>query len=139
MTSTGLTGYLAPEGHLEDLLAEFGGVAEVHGRLVLAEGPARPAAWTANIWRNPERLAITSIADGAAQLRARQRSWALYPHRRSHAPPRKLPLRRNRIGRTRTTLSGFMEIANVPWSSNTKWAAAAFSGLRNPDPLRMRA
>src|SRR5215469_3418644 len=74
------TGYLAPEGHLEDLLAELGGAAEVHGRLVLAEGPARPAAWTANIWRNPERLTITSIADGAAQLRARQRNWALYPH-----------------------------------------------------------
>ena len=80
MASTGLTGYLAPEGHLEDLLAELGGVAEIHGRLVLAEGPARPAAWTANIWRNPERLAIASIADGAAQLRARQRNWALYPH-----------------------------------------------------------
>ncbi|HEX4572013.1 MAG TPA: SAM-dependent methyltransferase [Dongiaceae bacterium] len=76
-----LTGYLAPEGHLEDLLAELGGVAEVHGRLVLAEGPVRPAAWTANIWRNPERLMIASIADGAAQLRSRQRNWALYPHR----------------------------------------------------------
>ena len=81
MASTGLTGYLAPEGHLEDLLAELGRVAEVHGRLVLAEGPPRPAAWTANLWRDPERLAIASIADAAAQLRARQRNWALYPHR----------------------------------------------------------
>ena len=79
MASTGLTGYLAPEGHLEDLLAELGRVAEVHGRLVLAEGPARPAAWVANLWRNPERLAIASIADAATQLRAR-RNWALYPH-----------------------------------------------------------
>jgi len=47
---------------------------------VLAEGPPRTAAWTANIWRDPERLAIASIADGAAQLRTRQRNWALYPH-----------------------------------------------------------
>src|SRR5690242_11628377 len=90
----GLTGYLAPEGHLEDLLAELGGAAEVHGRLVLAEGPARPAAWTANIWRNPERLAIASIADGAAQLRARQRNWVLYPrqlHRRAALIAERLP------------------------------------------------
>ncbi|MFI5018222.1 MAG: hypothetical protein ACHQHK_09775, partial [Dongiales bacterium] len=75
-----LTGYLAPEDHLEDLLAELGDAAEVHGRLVLAPGPPRTAAWVANIWRGPERLAIASIADGARQLRARQRNWALYPH-----------------------------------------------------------
>ena len=75
-----LTGYLAPEDHLEDLLAELGDAAEVHGRLVLAPGPPRPASWVANIWREPERLAIASIADGARQLRARQRNWALYPH-----------------------------------------------------------
>jgi 23S rRNA (cytidine2498-2'-O)-methyltransferase len=76
----GLTGYLAPVGHLEDLLAELGDVAEIHGRLVLAEGPPRPAAWVANLWRAPERLSIASIADGAKQLRARQRNWVLYPH-----------------------------------------------------------
>jgi len=75
-----LTGYLAPEDHLGDLLAELGDVVETHGRLVLAPGPPRPAAWVANIWRDPARLAITSIADGAKQLRARQRNWALYPH-----------------------------------------------------------
>ncbi len=75
-----LTGYLAPEDHLEDLLAELGDAAEVHGRLVLAPGPPRPASWVANIWREPARLAIASIADGARQLRARQRNWALYPH-----------------------------------------------------------
>jgi hypothetical protein len=75
-----LTGYLAPEDHLGDLLAELGDAAEVHGRLVLAPGPPRPASWVANIWREPERLAIASIADGARQLRARQRNWALYPH-----------------------------------------------------------
>ena len=77
------TGYLAPEDHLEDLLAELGETAasaEIHDRLVLAPGPPRPASWVANIWRGPERLAIASIADGAKQLRARQRNWALYPH-----------------------------------------------------------
>jgi 23S rRNA (cytidine2498-2'-O)-methyltransferase len=76
----GRTGYLAPVGHLEDLLAELGDVAEIHGRLVLAEGPPRPAAWVANLWRAPECLAIASIADGARQLRSRQRNWVLYPH-----------------------------------------------------------
>jgi 23S rRNA (cytidine2498-2'-O)-methyltransferase len=75
-----LTGYLAPEGHLEDLQVELGEHGEVHGRLVLVPGPPRPAAWVANLWRAPERLAIASIADGAKQLRARQRNWVLYPH-----------------------------------------------------------
>src|ERR1700740_2715089 len=48
----GFTGYRAPEAHLEDLPAELGETAasaEVHGRLVLAPGPPRPAAWVANI------------------------------------------------------------------------------------------
>ena len=86
MTTGPFTGYLAPEDRLEDLLAELGeGPAsgnpnEIHGRLVLAPGPPRPVAWVANVWRDPRRLAIASIADGAAQLRSIQRNWALYPH-----------------------------------------------------------
>jgi 23S rRNA (cytidine2498-2'-O)-methyltransferase len=76
-----LTGYLAPEGFVEDLLAELGpAVAAVHGRLVLAPGPPRPAAWAANLWHAPQRLAIASIGDAARQLRAIQRNWALYAH-----------------------------------------------------------
>ncbi len=75
------TAYLAPEGFLDDLLAELGeGVSAVHGRLVIAAGPPRPAAWVANIWEAPRRIPIASIGDGARQLRALQRNWALYAH-----------------------------------------------------------
>ncbi|MGH6969517.1 MAG: SAM-dependent methyltransferase, partial [Stellaceae bacterium] len=76
-----VTGYLAPEGHLDDLLAEIGdAVRETHGRLVLAAGPPRPVAWVANVWRDPVRLPIASIGDAAKKLRAIQRNWALYSH-----------------------------------------------------------
>lgn len=75
------TAYLAPEGFIDDLVRELGEtVAEVHGRLVLAHGPERPAAWAANVWRDPQRIAIASIGDAATKLRAIQRNWALYPH-----------------------------------------------------------
>ncbi len=72
-------GYLAPEGFLPQLEAELGDAAvETHGRLILA--PARPVAWTANTWLNPERIPIASIGDAAKKLRAIQRNWALLPH-----------------------------------------------------------
>lgn len=78
---TELTGYLAADGFLDDLVKELGaGVREVHGRLVLAEGPERPAAWAANVWRNPQRIPIASIGDAATKLRAIQRNWALFSH-----------------------------------------------------------
>ena len=76
-----LTGYLAPEGYVEDLLVELGpAVRQVVGRLVLAEGPPRPAAWVANLWYEPQAIAIQSIGDAAQKLRAIQRNWALYSH-----------------------------------------------------------
>jgi 23S rRNA (cytidine2498-2'-O)-methyltransferase len=76
-----VTGYLAPDGFLPDLLEELGAdVLETHGRLVLARGAPRPVAWAANVWREPRRLPIASIGDGARQLRAIQRNWALCPH-----------------------------------------------------------
>ncbi|HWI25877.1 MAG TPA: SAM-dependent methyltransferase [Stellaceae bacterium] len=75
------TGYLAPEGYVDELLNELGSDAgAVLGRLVLAPGPPRPAAWVANLWHEPQRLAIASIADAARQLRAIQRNWVLYSH-----------------------------------------------------------
>lgn len=78
---SGLTAYLAPEGYVEDLRAELGpAVSAVVGRLVLAEGPPRPAAWVANLWHEPQRIPITSIGDAAQKLRAIQRNWALYSH-----------------------------------------------------------
>ncbi len=75
---TGMTGYLATEDTLADVIKELGDIAEVHGRLVLAAGPPRPSAWAQNIWFDPVRLPIRSIGDGAKALRAMQRNWALY-------------------------------------------------------------
>jgi len=86
--------YLAPEGFVDELVMELGDVAAVHGRLVLAEGPRRPAAWAANVWLEPVRLPVSSIADAARQLRAMQRDWALYSfhlHRRAQLIAVQLP------------------------------------------------
>ena len=88
-------GYLAPEGFVTELHAELGdAVRETHGRLALAEGPERPVAWTANIWRKPTRIPITSIGDAAKKLREIQRNWVLYSfahHRRAALIAEKLP------------------------------------------------
>jgi 23S rRNA (cytidine2498-2'-O)-methyltransferase len=92
---TGLTGYLAAEGFVAELCEELGGAArDVHGRLVLADGPERPVAWAANIWRDPVHMPISSIGDAAKKLRAIQRNWAHYPfahHRRAALIADKLP------------------------------------------------
>lgn len=89
------TGYLAPDGFVAELQHELGSDAtETYGRLVLAAGPPRNAAWVANLWREPVRLTITSISDAAKQLRAIQRNWALYSfahHRRAALIAEKLP------------------------------------------------
>jgi 23S rRNA (cytidine2498-2'-O)-methyltransferase len=88
------TAYLAAEGFLDELLFELGTVEAVHGRLVLASGAQRSAAWAQNVWYAPRRLAIASIGDAARQLRAIQRNWALYAwdfHRRAALVAEKLP------------------------------------------------
>ena len=77
----GMTGYLAPDGFLDDLVAELGDVAMVHDRLVFAPGPPRPVAWVENIWYDPVRLPVASIKSAARSLRGIQRNWALYPVR----------------------------------------------------------
>ncbi|MBM3860194.1 MAG: hypothetical protein FJ395_11145 [Verrucomicrobia bacterium] len=89
-----MTAYLAPEGFVDELVAELGDVAAVHGRLVLTEGPPRPAAWAANAWFDPARIRFTSIADAARTLRTIQRDWAAYSfhlHRRAHLIASLLP------------------------------------------------
>jgi 23S rRNA (cytidine2498-2'-O)-methyltransferase len=87
--------YLAPDGFVEDLVREVGeSVREVHGRLVIAEGEPLAPAWAANVWREPQRIVITSIGDAATKLRAIQRNWALYPqahHRRAALIEERLP------------------------------------------------
>lgn len=75
-----MIGYLAAEGFEAELAHELGGDVEAHGRLLLAPGPPRPAAWAQNVWLEPHRLSIASIKDAARQLRAIQRNWALFSH-----------------------------------------------------------
>jgi 23S rRNA (cytidine2498-2'-O)-methyltransferase len=72
------TGYLAAEGYEDELAYELGAIELRHGRLLIAAGPSRPAAWAANIWLDPQQIAITSISDTASKLRTIQRNWAPY-------------------------------------------------------------
>jgi 23S rRNA (cytidine2498-2'-O)-methyltransferase len=75
------TAYLAAEGFAEELDHELGGVDTRHGRLLIAPGPPRSAAWAANVWLDPQEIAIASISEAAAKLRAIQRNWAVYAPR----------------------------------------------------------
>jgi 23S rRNA (cytidine2498-2'-O)-methyltransferase len=90
-----LTGYLAPEGFLDELLTELGDTARAtHGRLVLAAPSTVPVAWVANTWRTPLHMPISSIGDAARKLRAIQRNWVLYScaqHRRAALIAEQLP------------------------------------------------
>ena len=72
------TAYLAAEGYVDELAHELGAVERRYGRLLIAPGPPRTAAWAANLWLDPQEIRITSISDAAAKLRALQRNWALY-------------------------------------------------------------
>jgi 23S rRNA (cytidine2498-2'-O)-methyltransferase len=88
------TAYLAAEGFEAELRAELGEVSATHGRLLLAEGPPRPAAWAQNVWFDPVRIPIASIGEGAKALRAIQRNWWAYApslHRRTALMVDKLP------------------------------------------------
>jgi 23S rRNA (cytidine2498-2'-O)-methyltransferase len=92
-----VTGYLAADGFLPELLAELGEVTAVHGRLVLAEGPRRPAAWTEGVWLDPVPIPAPSINAAAKALRAIQRDWTHYSfhlHRRAELIAEKLPARK---------------------------------------------
>lgn len=93
--ATGLTGYLSAEGFEADLRAELGdSVVQEHGRLLLAEGPARPAAWAQNVWHDVVSIPIASIGEGARALKAIQRNWWPYApglHRRTSLMVDKLP------------------------------------------------
>jgi 23S rRNA (cytidine2498-2'-O)-methyltransferase len=90
-----MTGYLAAEGFLDELLFELGdGVREVRERLVLHDGPPRDAAWAQNTWFDPVEIAFSSVGEASKALRAIQRNWALYStaeHRRAALIAEKLP------------------------------------------------
>jgi 23S rRNA (cytidine2498-2'-O)-methyltransferase len=88
------TAYLAAEGFVGVLAEELGAAERIHGRLLVASGPPRPAAWAANVWLDPIEIEIASIADAAAKLRAIQRNWAVYAprlHRRATLIQEQLP------------------------------------------------
>ena len=94
MAEQSLTGYLAASDQLAEMLAELGGKPELHGHLALVPGDARPIAWAQNVWLDPRPLTISSIADGARELRNIQRNWTLYPgklHRRASLIAEQLP------------------------------------------------
>ncbi len=94
MIAPSQTCYLAAEDHLADMLAELQEKPELHGRLAIVQGLPRPVAWAANIWLDPRRLTISSIADGARALRNIQRNWTLFPeklHRRASLIAQQLP------------------------------------------------
>jgi 23S rRNA (cytidine2498-2'-O)-methyltransferase len=90
--------YLAPEGFEKDLHRELRlrGLDIVFSRERLMgtrQGP-EPVAFAENIWRQPFLLPIRSIADGAKQLKAIQRNWALHStceHRRARLIEDALP------------------------------------------------
>ena len=91
---SGRTAYLAAEGYVDELAEELGAVLSRDGRLLIAAGPPRRAAWAANVWRHPQEIAIASIADAATKLRAIQRNWACYAplnHRRAVLIQERLP------------------------------------------------
>jgi 23S rRNA (cytidine2498-2'-O)-methyltransferase len=88
------TAYLAAEGFVDELAHELGAVDRRHGRLLLAAGPPRPAAWAANAWLDPREIGVASISEAAAKLRAIQRNWAVYApylHRRATLIQEQLP------------------------------------------------
>lgn len=92
--TTSLTAYLAPEGFVDDLVAEIGGADKVYGRLVIKENGPKKAIWAENVWLDPQWIEISSIGDGAKKLKSLQRNWANYAfdfHRRSELVTGKLP------------------------------------------------
>jgi 23S rRNA (cytidine2498-2'-O)-methyltransferase len=87
--------YLAADGYADELAAELGNGDRIHGRLLIAPEPPRPAAWAANVWHDPQEISVTSISDAAAKLRAIQRNWAVYApvlHRRATLIQQQLPM-----------------------------------------------
>jgi 23S rRNA (cytidine2498-2'-O)-methyltransferase len=90
----GCTAYLAADGYVADLAVELRTVERAHGRLLIAPGPPSPAAWAANVWLEPQEIAVRSISDAAVKLRAIQRNWAVYApvlHRRAALIQQQLP------------------------------------------------
>lgn len=74
------TGYLAPEGLEEELIAELTGIQAQYGRLILAEGAPQKVHWAQNIWHDPQIISFQSLSEAAKKLRQLQKLWAFYPY-----------------------------------------------------------
>jgi len=92
------TAYLAAQGFELQAREELGRrgatIRTEHGRLLICDGPAVPAAWAANIWHECRDLPVNSIGSAAKELRDIQRNWAMYAplhHRRAALIQEKLP------------------------------------------------
>ncbi len=92
------TAYLVADGFENQLREELQrqGVAAraAHGRLLICDGPAVPAAWAANVWHDCVELPVASIGTAAKALRDIQRNWAMYAplhHRRAALIQERLP------------------------------------------------
>ncbi len=88
------TAYLAHPDFIAELSEELGDVTARYDRLLVAPGPARAVAWAQNVWRDPQRITIESIGQGAKALRAIQRNWVHCPYeqqRRGTLLQEKLP------------------------------------------------
>jgi 23S rRNA (cytidine2498-2'-O)-methyltransferase len=76
------TVYRAARGFEAELYAELGDDAAPiveGGRLFLAPGPRRPAAWATNVWIDPVRIRFESLAGGAMALLSLGKKWFLDP------------------------------------------------------------
>ncbi|MBY0518270.1 MAG: hypothetical protein K2P81_15275 [Bacteriovoracaceae bacterium] len=90
--------YLAPFEHENDLAQELTfknlPIIEQQGRLFLVQGSRRDIVWAQVSFYNIQKLSITSINDGAKQLKNLGRNWALYSvtqHRRAELIQEALP------------------------------------------------
>ncbi len=90
----GLSGYLAAEGFVHELLREIQyrfptielDKLERYGDLVLVPGSEHKLYWARNTWRNVERVQFQSISEAAKALKSRGLRWVNYPqshHRRA--------------------------------------------------------
>jgi 23S rRNA (cytidine2498-2'-O)-methyltransferase len=93
------TAYLAPLGFEAELEVELGAISARYGRLLVAEGPPREAAWAQNTWLEPTMLEVASIGEASRALRSIQRNWhpyAFHLHRRTQLLTERLPPNRFR-------------------------------------------
>lgn len=92
--------YLAAEKFLPELLNELENVKEVHGQLVLTDGPLQQSVWAQHIWLDVQKISFESISQAAKALKGLGKLWAQLPsthHRRAQLIQDQLPKLKPRI------------------------------------------